>query len=206
MFALLAATPAVAKQHPVPLDKNVDSAACVQCHNADDNREFGGTGPNGPHGSQFPHILERRYEFSQVAPGLPPAAGPGSTITNLLPPIADPGSGGPYSLCAKCHDLTNILSNASFGKHSLHINAGFSCSVCHTAHGMGATSSNVTGERMVNFDLKVVAENASSSYFRSPISYNRSSNTCTLTCHNYNHNADGSVTSAAGVSKVPGKR
>jgi len=166
---------------------------CTDCHNSDDNREFGGTGPNGPHGSRFSHILERRYEYSQVAPGLPPAAGPGSAIQNLLPAIADPSAGGPYSLCAKCHDLSNILSNASFSKHALHINAGFSCSVCHTAHGMQSNSSNVTGERMVNFDLKVVAENATSSYFRSPISYNRGTGTCTLTCHNYSHNADGTV-------------
>ncbi len=181
---------------------------CTDCHNSDDNREFGGTGPNGPHGSQYTHILERRYEFSQVAPGLPPAAGPGSTITNLLPPITDPSAGGPYSLCAKCHDLTSIVSNASFSKHALHINAGFSCSVCHTAHGMGPNSSNVTGERMVNFDLKVVAENANSSFFRSPISYNRATNTCTLTCHNYSHNPDGTVTPAINTAKVPaaGKR
>ncbi len=180
---------------------------CTDCHNSDDNRESGGTGPNGPHGSQFSHILERRYEFSEVAPGVPPAAGPGSTVMNLLPPVLDPGAGGPYSLCAKCHDLSKIVSNASFSKHALHINAGFSCSVCHTAHGMSANSSNVTGERMVNFDLKVVAENATSSYFRSPISYNRGSNTCTLTCHNMSHNADGTVTSAV-TAKAPaaGKR
>jgi hypothetical protein len=180
---------------------------CTDCHNSDDNREFGGTGPNGPHGSRFSHILERRYEFSQVAPGIPPAAGPGSTIQNLLPPIVDPSAGGPYSLCAKCHDLSNILSDASFSKHALHINAGFSCSVCHTAHGMESNSSNVTGERMVNFDLKVVGENATSSYFRSPISYNRGTGTCTLTCHNYSHNANGSVTPVS-VSKAPesGKR
>jgi hypothetical protein len=171
---------------------------CSDCHNSDDNREFGGTGPNGPHGSRYSHILERRYEFSQVAPGLPPEAGPGSAIQNLLPPIVDPSTGGPYSLCAKCHDLSNILSNASFGKHSLHINAGFSCSVCHTAHGMEPNSSNVAGECMVNFDLKVVAENAMSSNFRSPISYNRGTETCTLACHNYRHNADGSVTTASG--------
>ncbi len=180
---------------------------CTDCHNSDDNREFGGTGPNGPHGSQFPHILERRYEFSQVAPGLPPSGGPGSTIQNLFPAIVDPSAGGPYSLCAKCHDLSTILSNASFSKHALHINAGFSCSVCHTAHGMGPNSSNVTGDRMVNFDLKVVAENATSSYFRSPLSYNRSTNTCTLTCHNYRHNADGTVTPAGapgGSSMPPG--
>ena len=181
---------------------------CTDCHNSDDNREFGGTGPNGPHGSQFPHILERRYEFSQVAAGLPPVAGPGSTIQNFLPPITDPASGGPYSLCAKCHDLSNIMSNASFSRHALHINAGFSCSVCHTAHGMGANSSNVTGERMVNFDLKVVAENASPSsgrYFRSPISYNRGTNTCTLTCHNYSHNADGTVTPVNAKSSLSSK-
>jgi hypothetical protein len=101
------------------------------------------------------------------------------------------------------------MSNASFSKHSLHINAGFSCSVCHTAHGMEANSSNVLGDRLVNFDLKVVAENAGSGggYFRSPISYNRGSNTCTLTCHNYNHNADGTVTPAVSAKvPVPGKR
>ena len=34
---------------------------CTDCHNSDDNREFGGTGPNGPHGSRWPHVLERRY-------------------------------------------------------------------------------------------------------------------------------------------------
>jgi hypothetical protein len=180
---------------------------CSDCHNSDDNREFGGTGPNGPHGSRFSHILERRYEFSEVAPGLPPAAGPGSAIQNLLPPIADPSADGPYSLCAKCHDLSNILSNASFSKHALHINAGFSCSVCHTAHGMGPNAANVTGERMVNFDLKVVAENATSGFFRSPISYNRGTNTCTLTCHNYSHNADGTVTPVvSGKGPGVGKR
>ena len=27
---------------------------CTDCHNSDDNREFGGTGPSGPHGSIFP--------------------------------------------------------------------------------------------------------------------------------------------------------
>jgi hypothetical protein len=178
---------------------------CTDCHNSDDNREFGGTGPNGPHGSQFSHILERRYEFSQVAPGLPPAAGPGSTILNLLPAVLDSGAGGPYSLCAKCHDLNNIVSNASFSKHALHINAGFSCSVCHTSHGMGANSSNVLGERMVNFDLKVVGENGTSSS-PTPISYNRGTNTCTLTCHNYSHNADGTVTPAVNRKPLTPKR
>ena len=30
---------------------------CSDCHNSDDNRESGGTGPNGPHGSKWTHIL-----------------------------------------------------------------------------------------------------------------------------------------------------
>jgi hypothetical protein len=168
---------------------------CSDCHNSDDNREFGGSGPNGPHGSKFSHILERRYEFSQVAPGVGPNAGPGSTIQNLLPAVTDPASGGPYSLCAKCHDLASILSNMSFSKHSVHIKVGFSCSVCHTAHGMGNTSAAISGERLVNFDLAVVAPNDQSTV---PVSYNRATNTCTLKCHNYNHNNDGTVSRAGG--------
>lgn len=174
---------------------------CTDCHNADDNREFGGSGPNGPHGSSFPHILERRYEFSRVAPGVPPAAGPGTTIMNLLPAITDPSSSSPYSLCGKCHDLTKIMSNVSFAKHSLHISAGFSCSVCHTAHGNGATSANISGERLVNFDLGVVAENDKT---KLPVSYSRSTGTCTLKCHNIDHNPDGSVSTQA-TSKFPRK-
>jgi hypothetical protein len=53
---------------------------------------------------------------------------------------------------------------------------------------MGASSSNFTGERLVNFDVNVVGANGGL-----PISYNRSSNTCTLTCHQVVHNPDGSV-------------
>jgi len=174
---------------------------CTDCHNSDDNREFGGTGPNGPHGSKFSHILERRYEFSHVAPGLPPLAGPGTTVQNLLPPIVDAGAAGPYSLCAKCHDLGNVMSNVSFSKHSVHINAGFSCSVCHTAHGMTASADNVSGVRMVNFDLGVVGANDRAN---APIAYNRGKNTCTLKCHNYDHNADGTV-QASGPSKAAAK-
>jgi predicted CXXCH cytochrome family protein len=156
---------------------------CTDCHNADDNREFGGSGPNGPHGSKYSHILERRYEFSQVAPGAKGSGGPGSMVQNLYPnPILDPASGGPYSLCAKCHDLNSVISNSSFSEHARHINDGFSCSVCHTAHGMGSHSASISGERLVNFDINVVAPNGAM-----PISYNRATNSCSITCHNHAH-------------------
>src|ERR1700686_1557799 len=164
---------------------------CTDCHNSDDNREFGGTGPNGPHGSVNSHILERNYQFSQ-------AAVPGGIVTNLFP-NPDLTSTGPYAMCAKCHDLTQVNANTSFTKHSLHITQyGFSCSTCHTAHGMGSSSPTISGERLVNFDANVVGQNNSA-----PISYNRSSGTCTLMCHSVAHNPDGSVASSGAKPVKP---
>jgi predicted CXXCH cytochrome family protein len=174
---------------------------CSDCHNSDDNREFGGVGPNGPHGSIYPHIMERRYEFSKVAPGSNfPINGPGSPILNpfVNPSLeADSTNPGPYAFCAKCHDLAKLLQDGSFkpgptgkGGHFTHISdQGVSCSVCHTAHGMGSLSANITGERMVNFDVNVVAPNQTT-----PISYSHATNTCVLACHGYYHNTDGTVT------------
>ena len=132
-----------------------------------------------------PHILERRYEMSQ-------APLPGQPITNLkVPPNLSPT--GNYALCAKCHDLNNVMSNSSFREHARHISDGFSCSVCHTAHGMGSQSATLSGERMVNFDTNVVAPNG-----RSPIFYRRATDSCSLTCHGHAHNAPGAVPTGIG--------
>jgi predicted CXXCH cytochrome family protein len=165
---------------------------CTDCHNSDDNREFGGTGPSGPHGSKWTHLLERRYEFSQ-------APGPGQRITNLFP-NPDLSVNGPYALCGKCHNLLIVDSTASWSQHTTHINAGFSCSTCHTAHGMGANNGNVTGERMINFDLKVVGPNGAT-----PVSYNRGTSTCALVCHGTVHSPNGTVqplfSSGIGIKK-----
>jgi hypothetical protein len=171
-----ASAPAIAGVHPVPLEQNTDAAKCLECHNSDDNREFGGTGPNGPHGSKYLHILERRYEMTQ-------AAVPGGPATNLFP-NPDLTAAGPYALCAKCHDLAQVLSNSSFSLHGRHISTdGFSCSVCHAPHGIAGSNANVTGERLINFDVNVVGSNGGT-----PISYSRTAKTCTLTCHSYSHN------------------
>ncbi len=163
---------------------------CTDCHNADDNREFGGAGPSGPHGSKWTHLLERRYEFSE-------APGPGQRVTNLFP-NPDTSVNGPYALCGKCHNLSTVLSVTSWIEHPSHINGGFSCSTCHTAHGIGASSGNVTGERMINFDLKVVAPNGGM-----PVSYNHGANTCALVCHDVAHYPNGTVRplAAAGTGK-----
>ena len=162
---------------------------CTDCHNSDDSREFGGSGPTGPHGSKWSHILERRYEFSQ-------AAAPGGMITNLFP-SPDLSAVGPYALCGKCHNLNNILSNTSFSEHARHINDGFSCSVCHAAHGMGAQNANLSGERMVNFDVNVVVANGAT-----PISYSRPTNSCSLVCHNQPHQLASSPARSTGKPKT----
>jgi predicted CXXCH cytochrome family protein len=164
---------------------------CTDCHNSDDNREFGGTGPSGPHGSIFPHILERRYEFSQ-------APIPGKLVTNLFPypDLSAQGGigGGPYALCAKCHDLNQVMNNTSFSEHARHVKQdGFSCSVCHTAHGMGTQSGAISGNSLVNFDANVVAPNGAT-----PISYNRATNTCSLVCHNHAHQLRAASSSGKG--------
>jgi predicted CXXCH cytochrome family protein len=164
---------------------------CTDCHNSDDNREFGGTGANGPHGSRWTHILERRYEFSQTVT-------PGQAISNLFA-NPDLSVNGPYALCAKCHDIANqIVKNTSWNYHGDHINTGVSCSTCHTAHGIGTASGTISGERLVNFDVNVVAPNGAL-----PVSYNRATNTCTLVCHQIAHNPNGTV-SAPSLRRAPG--
>ncbi len=167
---------------------------CTDCHNSDDNREFGRSGPNGPHGSKWWHILERDYEDSQ-APG-----GPGTLVTVNLNPQPDLSVNGPYGMCAKCHNLRIVMQSVSWTYHNNHVSGdGFSCSTCHTAHGMNATSANATGTRMVDFDLNVVGKNGSF-----PISYDPGSNTCVLQCHNTAHDPGGGIRKLTGSQQVPG--
>ncbi len=160
---------------------------CTDCHNSDDNREFGRNGPNGPHGSKWWHILERDYESSQAP------AGPGTPITINLNPQPDLSVNGPYGLCAKCHNLNIVMQNQS-GAHSAHVvTDGFSCSTCHTAHGMSATTANPTGQRMVDFDLNVVGNDIDKNGTKWPITYDSASNTCVLKCHNAWHDPGGGI-------------
>ena len=161
---------------------------CTDCHNSDDNREFGRTGPNGPHGSRWWHLLERDYEDSQ-APG-----GPGTAITVNLNPQPDLSVNGPYGLCAKCHNLNVVMQTTSWEHHNNHVvTDGFSCSTCHTAHGMTATSTNPTGQRMVDFDTNVVGQDTDPNGTQWPISYDSGAKTCILMCHNTAHDPGGVV-------------
>ena len=169
---------------------------CTDCHNADDNREFGRSGPNGPHGSRWWHILERDYEDSQ-APG-----GPGTLITINLNPQPDLSVNGPYGMCAKCHNLSIVMQSVSWSGHNNHVYTdGFSCSTCHTAHGMTATSANPTGLRMVDFDTNVVGQDTDPNGTRWPISYDSGAKTCVLMCHNTAHDPGGGTRRLSGAQQ-----
>ncbi len=107
---------------------------------------------------------------------------PGSDLLNTYP-NPDLSANGPYALCAKCHDLSIVLSAASAQLHSKHVSdIGASCSVCHSAHGVLGASGGISGERMVNFDANVVAPNGSA-----PVTYNHATGSCALTCHGHSH-------------------
>ena len=103
-----------------------------------------------------------------------------------------------YALCYRCHNRTNILSDASFqkkilkttasgGGHSGHLAKGAPCSACHDAHGVTDAKSG-TGDhsRLINFDTTIVQAKAGATdpLFRQKGLF---SGSCTLVCHGRAH-------------------
>lgn len=80
---------------------------CSDCHNSDAGPQNGGAGPNGPHGSAYPPLLERSLSFANA---------PATTANSAL--------------CFKCHDFVNT----AWPKHLDHIRMT-SCMTCHDPHG-----------------------------------------------------------------------
>ncbi|NDY41418.1 cytochrome C [Dissulfurirhabdus thermomarina] len=129
---------------------------CTDCHNSDQSAKAGGAGPDGPHGSNFRHILIARYEADTY-------------------PL--PYSEGDYALCFRCHDPAVLLGPGSaFPKHGLHVvSRGVPCSVCHDPHGVpvadGATPR--ANAHLVNFDTRFVPFGT----------YDAQARSCTVSCH-----------------------
>lgn len=149
---------------------------CSDCHNSDVARGIGGNGANGPHGSSFNHLLERRYEFEPI-----PATPGGSTAGVAY----SPSLSGSYALCDKCHDVQNgvVNNDAIFRQHQKHVvEERASCATCHAPHGMqGATA--ITNGRLINFDTKIVGPNGSGI-----LRIDTAARTCSLRCHGEDHN------------------
>jgi hypothetical protein len=141
---------------------------CTDCHNSDNARAAGGTGPNGPHGSLFEPLLVQNYETSDF------------TLE----------SAHAYALCYSCHRRESILTDESFSFHRLHIvQQGAPCSVCHDSHGVSRRQgSSVHNASLMNFDLSIVSSANTPAGRR--IEYNDTgsfSGNCTLTCHGVIH-------------------
>jgi len=146
---------------------------CTDCHASEQARNSTGTGANGPHGSTWNHILERRYVLEQ----------PPSRVSYVS------GTGGTAALCNKCHDVDNsIRQDRSFGRHNTHISGtSTSCSTCHDPHGIaGGTAAN--NYALVNFDTAVVTPSSSGILRYESNGAGTFRGRCYLTCHGKNHN------------------
>ncbi len=134
---------------------------CTDCHNNDQARLFRGTGPNGPHGSLFPHLLQLNL-FQEPAGG-----GTGNSFAG-------------YALCSKCHNLTNLRNIAPHAPHMR-----FGCTSCHDPHGVigGSVGSS---RAMMNFDTAIMSKGtAFSGYFY--LGAGPGQKGCYLKCHGQNH-------------------
>lgn len=140
---------------PEVLNKKI---SCSDCHNANDARAFGGTAPNGPHGSIYKFLVALRYETDDFVTESPQT----------------------YALCYRCHSRSSILADESFRLHRLHVVTGRSpCSACHDPHGVQ------TQTHLINFDRSLVSPVPGSAIeYRDR---GRFTGSCTLVCHGVNH-------------------
>jgi len=142
---------------------------CTDCHDNDQGPRAPapGTGPAGPHGSSFKHLLAGRYDMDNS-----------STIES---PSA-------YALCYKCHNRSVVLSSQSFRGHDQHVrDLRASCSLCHDPHGISSAQGNTTNNGfLINFDRRFISPSSSGLLRFDTANGGR----CYLTCHGRNHNPE----------------
>ena len=141
---------------------------CSDCHASDSGPGAGGPGLAGPHGSNYPHILERNFTTADNTPESPAA----------------------YALCYKCHDRTVLLSGLSnFSGHSPHLVVRSApCSACHDWHGVSVLSGNpINNAHLINFDVSIVRPNLKGVLQYQSMGVGHGS--CSLSCHNADHDS-----------------
>jgi predicted CXXCH cytochrome family protein len=170
---------------------------CSDCHNSDLSAKAlgGGTGPNGPHGSNFPHILIAQYDM------------PLNGVTGT----------GQYPLCFRCHSDDYVMvdpviatvpgtatafNNLGKNEHAFHVrDKNIPCSACHDPHGVSwkmlATSAN--NAHLINFDkdYAVGAAVATPLY----LTDSPGSGSCTVNCHTVVGNTHAYTALNAGIPK-----
>ena len=134
-----------------------DLMSCTTCHNNDDGPVTGGSGANGPHGSDWPSLLERRYD----------TADDNSQFNQQK-----------YAMCFKCHAWSNLAGGNSFDDHSRHVSGERTpCNVCHDPHASVLV-------KLINFDTSVVSPLDGTLEYVSTGTHN---GYCTLSCHGEDH-------------------
>ena len=127
---------------------------CSDCHNSDQSPAAGGSGANGPHGSVFSPLLERRLLLTDGTPYNP----------------------GNFALCYKCHSSSVVDSSlaSSWSGHQTHLEQyRAACTTCHDSHA-------ATQPHLINFNTAYVSPNQGVLNY---LSTGPNHGTCTLTCH-----------------------
>ena len=106
VFLVLGAMPALAKEHPVPLDKNVDSAKCLECH--EDKSKGKAVHSAIATGCLSCHEVRVNKDITRI-----------KLITST-----------PQALCLSCH----AEKDASTIKGTVHPPAVRDCIKCHDPH------------------------------------------------------------------------
>jgi len=142
------------------------SIYCTDCHASDTGKKAGGSGPDGPHGSNASPLLVARYETRDKTSE----------------------SAAAYALCYRCHDRNNILADTSFQFHKKHIDDKQTpCSACHDPHGISSTQgSTLHNSKLINFDISIVRPVTGTARPEFTVKGYRSG-TCTLVCHDVTH-------------------
>jgi predicted CXXCH cytochrome family protein len=149
---------------------------CSDCHNSDQSKKAGGTGPNGPHGSRYEHILMAEYDMPVKG-----AAGRFSACSSYR---------SDYALCFTCHSEDYIMGsgtnfmNGTANEHTRHVvDRCVPCFACHDPHGVstqaGATSMN--NAHLINFDRGYAASQTLPNPRYTATGVARGN--CTVSCH-----------------------
>ena len=158
------------------MQSSMQQIYCSDCHNSDRSVKAGGVGPNGPHGSQYEHILMAQYDMP-----IP---------TSTIPPYSSGSFPSSYDLCFRCHSDTYITGsqsgfrNGGTNLHETHVvsavtNRKIPCFACHDPHGVPGVPTAV-GSHLVNFDRTWTVDAAVPNPVYEPDVVGGS---CTVKCH-----------------------
>lgn len=161
---------------------------CTSCHTSNSSPAAGGTGPRGPHGSNYQFLLGWNYATTDYT---------GESTSS-------------YALCYRCHSRDVLFADVTTGtgtgfrknngtgtavsEHRLHVQLrSIPCSACHSAHGVSsfAGGTATANAHLIDFDTGIVSANPVTKV-RAYQSAGTRAGSCNLSCHASNH--DGSAT------------